>query len=69
MTHIEIADITGAHWRGDSYDEPLSPADAEQFADLLSNFKELNHLSLEITGVKTYFNPAHIVAVSIHAED
>ena len=69
MTHIELTDVTGTRWVGDSSDEPLTPEDSESLADLLSNFKELNHISLVVDGAKHYFNPAHIVSVGIHAED
>ena len=68
MTHVELVDITGTRWVGDPSDETLTEDEQQQLADLLSNFRNLNHLSLEVGGAKHYFNPAHIVAVSLHEE-
>lgn len=66
MTHIELIDTTGARWIGDSSDEELTASDRASVTELLSNFRELNHLSLEIDGNKHYFNPSHIISVSVH---
>jgi hypothetical protein len=65
MTHIEIADTTGRTWTGDPGDEELAAEQREQLHELFSDFKRLGHISLEIAGSKRYFNPAHIIAVSI----
>ncbi len=69
MTHIEVIDTTGARWVGDSSDEELTTEDRDKLGELLSNFDELNYLSLEIGEAKHYFNPTHIVAVSIHEDN
>lgn len=66
MTHVEVTDATGTRWIGDPSTEPLTDSDRDKLGDLLSNFKELNYLSLEIGGTKHYFNPIHILAVSVH---
>lgn len=69
MTHLELTDINGTRWRGDVNAEPLTAEDREQIAELLADLKTLTSLSLVVDGSKHYFNPAHIVHVSVHEDD
>ena len=67
--HCEFTDVTGTKWVSDATDEELTDGNREALHDLLRDFSELNHLSLEIGGSKHYFNPAHIVSVAIVEEN
>ena len=63
---IEITCIDGSRWVADEIDSRLSVEEAEEgLYDLAHDLKAMTHLSLNIDGLKRYFNPMHIVSVGL----
>lgn len=60
-----LGDVHRSHWT-DRPDED----DLEEVVDVLKNFKNLDHLSLETDmGQMMFFNPSHVVSFTIEERE